>query len=72
MLEVLGEGLTIKALLRAVPDLLPNGILIFYILLELLKAQNVTIKMNYASSSSDNDAVSSSVIANLAKPGYDK
>ena len=71
MLEVLGEGLTIKALLRAVPDLLPNGILIFYILLELLKAQNVTIKMNYASSS-DNDAVSSSVIANLAKPGYDK
>jgi hypothetical protein len=40
--------------------------------LQLLNAQNMTIKMsNATTSSSDNtDAVSSSVIANLAKPGY--
>jgi hypothetical protein len=40
--------------------------------LQVINAQNITIKMNNATSSSskDNDAVSKSVIANLAKPGY--
>src|SRR5690348_12791103 len=39
--------------------------------LQMLNAQNMTIKMNNATSSSTNtDAVSNSVIANLAKPGY--
>jgi hypothetical protein len=40
--------------------------------LQVINAQNMTIKMNNATSSSskDNDAVSKSVIANLAKPGY--
>jgi hypothetical protein len=39
--------------------------------LQLLNAQNMTIKMSNATSSSNNtDAVSSGVIANLAKPGY--
>jgi hypothetical protein len=41
--------------------------------LQVLNAQKITIKMNNASSSSgsnDNDTVSRSVIANLAKPGY--
>ena len=38
--------------------------------LQVINAQNMTIKMNNASSSSNTDAVSKSVIANLAKPGY--
>ena len=41
--------------------------------LQVLNAQNMTIKMNNATSSSgsnDNDTVSRSVIATLAKPGY--
>ena len=40
--------------------------------LQVINAQNVTIKMNNATSSSskDNDTISKSVIANLAKPGY--
>jgi hypothetical protein len=40
--------------------------------LQVLNAQNMTIKMNNASSSSsnDNDTISKSVVANLAKPGY--
>ena len=39
--------------------------------LQMLNAQNMTIKMNNATCSSTNtDAVSNSVIANLAKPGY--
>jgi hypothetical protein len=40
--------------------------------LQMLNAQNITIKMNNATSSSskDNDTISKSVIANLAKPGY--
>ena len=38
--------------------------------LQVLNAQNMTIKMNNASSSTNTDAVSNSVIANLAKPGY--
>jgi hypothetical protein len=38
----------------------------------VINAQNITIKMNNATSSSskDNDTISKSVIANLAKPGY--
>jgi hypothetical protein len=39
--------------------------------LQVLNAQKITIKMNNATSSSnDNDTISSSVVANLAKPGY--
>ena len=40
--------------------------------LQMVNAQNMTIKMSNTTSSSSNntDAVSSSVIANLAKPGY--
>jgi hypothetical protein len=40
--------------------------------LQVLNAQNITIKMNNATSSSsnDNDTISKSVVANLAKPGY--
>jgi hypothetical protein len=39
--------------------------------LQVLNAQNMTIKMNNATSSSnDNDTISKSVVANLAKPGY--
>jgi hypothetical protein len=38
--------------------------------LQVLNTQHMTIKMNNASSSNDNDTISSSVIANLAKPGY--
>src|SRR6185437_12509097 len=40
--------------------------------LQVINAQNITIKMNNATSSSskDNDTISKSVIANLAKPGY--
>jgi hypothetical protein len=40
--------------------------------LQVINAQNMTIKMNNATSSSskDNDTISKSVIANLAKPGY--
>jgi hypothetical protein len=40
--------------------------------LQALNAQNMTIKMNNATSSSsnDNDTISKSVVANLAKPGY--
>ena len=39
--------------------------------LQVLNAQSMTIKMNNASSSSnDNDTISKSVVANLAKPGY--
>jgi hypothetical protein len=38
--------------------------------LQVINAQNMTIKMNNDSSSSNTDAVSKSVIANLAKPGY--
>jgi hypothetical protein len=38
--------------------------------LQVINAQNMTIKMNNASSSSNTDAVSKSVIANLAKPGF--
>src|SRR5438067_13605188 len=44
--------------------------------LQVSKAQNMTVKMGNASSSGDNNVtltgneVSSSVIANLAKPGY--
>jgi hypothetical protein len=38
--------------------------------LQLINAQNMTIKMSNATSSNNTDAVSSSVIANLAKPGY--
>jgi hypothetical protein len=38
--------------------------------LQMVNAQNMTIKMSNATSSSNTDAVSSSVIANLAKPGY--
>src|SRR5690242_20738732 len=39
--------------------------------LQVLNAQNMTIKINNASSSSnDNDTISKSVVANLAKPGY--
>jgi hypothetical protein len=40
--------------------------------LQVLNAQTMTIKMNNAttSSSNDNDTVSKSVVANLAKPGY--
>ena len=40
--------------------------------LQMINAQNMTIKMNNATSSSskDNDTISKSVVANLAKPGY--
>jgi hypothetical protein len=40
--------------------------------LQVINAQNMTIKMNNATSSSskDNDTISKSVVANLAKPGY--
>ena len=38
--------------------------------LQVINAQNMTMKMNNASSSGNTDAVSKSVIANLAKPGY--
>ena len=38
--------------------------------LQMVNAQNVTIHMSNASNSSNTDSVSSSVIANLAKPGY--
>jgi hypothetical protein len=40
--------------------------------LQVLNAQNMTIKINNATSSSsnDNDTISKSVVANLAKPGY--
>lgn len=41
--------------------------------MQVLNAQNMTMKMNNASSSSstsDNDTISKSVIATLAKPGY--
>ena len=39
--------------------------------LQVLNAQTMTIKMNNATSSSnDNDTISKSVVANLAKPGY--
>ena len=40
--------------------------------LQMVNAQNMTIKMSNATttSSSNTDAISSGVIANLAKPGY--
>jgi hypothetical protein len=40
--------------------------------MQVLNAQNMTIKINNATSSSsnDNDTISKSVVANLAKPGY--
>jgi hypothetical protein len=53
--------------------ILIGGTTITILSLQVLNAQNMTIKMNNAttsSSSNDNDTISKSVVANLAKPGY--
>ena len=52
--------------------ILIGGTAITILPLQVLNAQNMTIKMNNATSSSsnDNDTISKSVVANLAKPGY--
>jgi hypothetical protein len=49
--------------------ILIGGTAITILPLQVLNAQNMTIKMNNASSN-DNDTISKSVVANLAKPGY--
>jgi hypothetical protein len=49
--------------------ILIGGTTITILPLQALNAQNMTIKMNNATSN-DNDTISKSVVANLAKPGY--
>jgi hypothetical protein len=49
--------------------ILIGGTAITILPLQVLNAQNMTIKMNNATSN-DNDTISKSVVANLAKPGY--
>jgi hypothetical protein len=49
--------------------ILIGGTAITILPLQALNAQNMTIKMNNATSN-DNDTISKSVVANLAKPGY--
>jgi hypothetical protein len=63
------HDLKIMTPLVLVLAILIGGTAIAILPLQTLNAQNMTIKMNNATSN-DNDTISKSVVANLAKPGY--